>query len=162
MNKLNWVSRHPMNAGQKAIVSQMGYDGENQIKVIFGIDPIEDLQKALPCPKAWGKENCATYSQDTGCSKSPRDCGVKTVAIVAPSYVIFKLLVEGYKIIEFVNVPSARERGVFICQGAYVTSLTKIEDGDDSPSWTILGYTPQQDYVSCPLTEEEQEEGKLT
>jgi hypothetical protein len=70
----------------------------------------------------------------------------KEIAIVAPNYVATSLLNEGYTLIEFVNSPEKREKMVFVCTGAYKMKLNnKI----------------QQEYISCPLTVDEQYESSI-
>ena len=73
---------------------------------------------------------------------SLREAGVasRKVAIVAPNWVALSLLRQGYTLLEFVNQPSARARGTFLCKGAFVHTL-----GESS-------------WVASPVPIEEQEE----
>jgi hypothetical protein len=124
-----------MNNGQKAILPLLGYEKEERIEVNFGNDPKADLMRA-------GIHPC-------------------TIAVVAPHHVIFSLLTNGYRVVEFINRPSARKRGVFICEGAYVTALKEVivsHPGGLPPS---VAYLPKREYIPCPIPGEEQEEGDL-
>lgn len=118
MKNLMWVSRHPLTNGQKALLPLLGYEGEERIEVVFGDNPIDDLRAERLSP---GRE----------------------VGLVAPTFVSLALLRAGYALIEFVNQPSSRQRGVFICKGAWRHTLAESQ------------------FFPCPLAIEEQEEGNL-
>ena len=116
MKKLYFVSRHPLTNGQRATLEFLGFEGE-QINISFGDNPEEDIVEKV------GQQS--------------------EFAIVCPFSVGLDLLRKGYILYEFKNKPSARARGVFICEGVYKHSLL------------FSGFYP------CPLTAEEQEEGSL-
>jgi len=120
MSKLLWISRHPMSNGQRALLPLLGYQEEEQVALTFRGDPVGQIEKL-------------------------RERGAE-IAIVAPFHIASKLLNAGYGLIEFVNVPSARQKGIFVCQGAYRMHLG-----------TII----TMEYTHCPLSPEEQGEGDL-
>ena len=64
---------------------------------------------------------------------------VASCGIVAPTIVSLKLLRDGYVLTEFINYPSARRKGVFVCKGAYTHTLNNSH------------------FYECPMAEEEQE-----
>jgi len=115
---LIFVSRHKPTNGQIATVKQLGYNTIKSISVSFqNPNPVQDLENA----------------------------GItdKTIALVAPNYIFLELLRQGYTIIEFVNYPSIRVKGKFLCKGAWVHTLS------------------QSTFYSCPLSPEDQEAGNL-
>lgn len=73
----------------------------------------------------------------------------KIIAVVAPSYITNILLNKGYTLIEFVNSSIKREKMVFCCEGAYKYRL-------NTEKCMI-----EQEYISCPITIEEQVESSL-
>jgi len=111
-----------MNSGQRALLKRLGYDGEEKTEVLFGSNPVEDLGKAGLLPP-------------------------QVIGVVAPAYVILQLVQAGFVILEFVNAPSARQRGVFLCKGAWKYSMYCGE--------LFMEYFP------CPISLERQEEGSL-
>lgn len=119
---LPWISRHPITNGQRALLNKLGYDGEERTEVLFGSHPVEDLEKAGLLPP-------------------------QVIGVVAPAYVILQLVQVGFTVLEFVNAPSARQRGVFLCKGAWKYSLSRGE--------LFMEYFP------CPISLEKQEEGSL-
>ena len=137
MEKMIWVSRHDLTNGQVSCLPALGYKGWERKSISFGENPERDMCEAL-CPDA-GVDSCkdCQFSQQ-------RDGGCCEAGIVAPLHVGLDLLRAGWTLIEFVNVPSARTRGVFVCQGAYRHTLAKST------------------FFPCPLSAEEQEEGSLS
>jgi hypothetical protein len=114
---ISWVSRHPLTNGQEAALEAAKLVVKETIALTFGDDPVGELR---------GATNRAT------------------VALVAPMSIGLALLREGYTIVEFINSPSARQKGVFICKGLWVQTLKEGR------------------WVPCPLTPEQQEKGDLT
>lgn len=96
-----FISRHKVNNGQKALIYDEGFCDIFQKEIIFGNDPIGDLK------------NEGIHS--------------KSIGLVAPLTVHAKLLNEGYQIYEFVNVPSARQKGIYLCGG--VNIIKRNESG---------------------------------
>lgn len=115
-NKIFWFSRHPLTPAQLATLQVAGYDQIEQHNLSFQDYPEKQIAEITD---------------------------QKVVALVAPLWVNLRLLRSDYKIIEFVNVPSARKKGVFLCQGAFVHELN---------------YTQ---WVQCPVSVDEQEESSL-
>nr|URC17499.1 MAG: hypothetical protein [Lokiarchaeota virus Skoll Meg22_1214] len=151
--KLIFISRHDPNDGQVALVKSLGYSGIKKIPIVFTEDPVRDLQNA--------------------------GVNEKKIAIVAPSYISNQLLNAGFELIEFVNEPSKRERGVFVCRGAYIYKLPDLtgilQEGMERlchiTPFAWGAYTPplpskikgeiKQEFIPCPLSIEEQEESAL-
>lgn len=52
------------------------------------------------------------------------------VAGVFPGWALLELLRDGWTVVEFVNEPSARQRGVFVCRGAFVHELVQPNAAD--------------------------------
>lgn len=117
MKTLQWFSRHDLTNGQVATIKTMGYTDYEKHNMVFNDDIVEQVQN---------------ITED------------KTIALVAPvKYALF-LLREGYNLIEFENIPSARTKGVFLCKGAWWHSLN------------------QSEFFDCPIPFEEQETGDLS
>jgi hypothetical protein len=135
---LPWISRHEMTNGQRAILPLLGLDKEERVEVEFGNCPRADLMRVGIYPST-------------------------TVAVVAPSYVIYSLLLDGYRVVEFINRPSARQRGVFLCSGAYLTYLEEVVLSQPTLCPTPdKAYRPFRYFFPCPLGDKEQEEGDLS
>jgi hypothetical protein len=134
---LPWVSRHPMTNGQRAILPLLGFKKEKRIEVDFGNCPRADLARVGIQPT--------------------------TIGVVAPHHVIYSLLLDGFGVVEFINQPSARQRGVFLCSGAYLTFMEEVFLSQTTLCPTSdRAYRPFRYFYPCPLTEEEQEEGDLS
>jgi len=116
--RLVFVTRHRPTNGQVAMLGPLGYEEFEQVDLLFGDDPVGQIRKLGLEPGA-------------------------ELAVVAPTAVCLALLRAGYRLVEFVNEPSSRQRGVFICKGAYRHTLAESE------------------FVPCPLPAEEQEAGDL-
>lgn len=116
MRKLFFVSRHSLTNGQKATLKSIGFEG-CPVNISLGNNPRADIRKAIGYTKQF--------------------------AIVCPMNIGLELLRKGYTLYEFKNIPSARARRVFICQGVFKHTLAKSE------------------FIQCPLPPEEQEEGSL-
>ena len=78
------------------------------------------------------------------------------VSGVFPSWALIELLKGGMRVIEFVNEPSARARGVFVCRGAYEHHATIRHEsyGDEA----IL---EASEFLPCPIPVSEQEDSPL-
>jgi len=116
MKKLIWLSRHSLTNGQTETLKQIEYTKIEQHDMEFNDDIINQIQSITD---------------------------EKTIAIVAPLNYSLKLLRVGYTLIEFQNIPSARQKGIFLCKGLFVHTL-------DSSL-----------FINCPLSIEEQDEGSL-
>lgn len=118
MKKIYWFSRHSLTNGQVSCL-QAKY-GENiivkQENLIFNDNIVKQI------------ENITTK---------------KTIALVAPLQYGLILLRAGYKLIEFINIPSARTKGMFLCKGMNIHTLHNSE------------------FIECPIPVEKQEEGNL-
>ena len=114
-----WFSRHNLTNGQ--IATLKSYYGENitveKHDLIFTDQIITQIQEIT--------DN-------------------KVISVVAPLHYGLILLRAGYTLIDFINIPSARQNGVFICKGMNIHTLNE----------TIS--------ISCPLSIEEQEESSLS
>jgi len=117
--RLVFFSRHHPNNGQIAMLEVLGYEGFEQKDLLFGDGPVEQV-KELGLEPGSG------------------------IAVVAPTAVCLALLRAGYRLIEFVNEPSSRQRGIFICKGAWRHTLAESQ------------------FIPCPLPPEEQEAGDLS
>ena len=117
---IDFISRHTPGPAQNATC-----------KVAFGEELRHDPEKGD-----------VTFSRDENPAETLRRAGIdsRRVAIVAPTWVTLALLRQGYTLLEFVNVPSARTRGVFLCEGAFLHTLEKSR------------------FVPSPVPIEEQEE----
>ena len=113
-----WISRHDLTNGQAAMLPVLGFEGVIKISLLFGDDPVADLHKigVSPCK----------------------------IGLVAPLSVGLDLLREGFEIVEFRNKPSARQKGVFLCEGAFVHTLR------------------QSVWHKCPMPLEQQGTGDLS
>ena len=116
-----WISRHDMTHGQFETLKIIGYSGFYKNDITFTSDPVDDLVKANILDR--------------------------TIALVAPSYVVLKLLNADYRLIEFVNESSKRAKGVFTCKGAYIHEME--------------GCSIKSTYVECPIPVEKQDEASL-
>ncbi len=116
--KLGWFSFHMPNNGQMAMLPVFGADEFDHRRVTFGEDPIGQVR---------------TEGYEPG----------EIIAIVAPMSVCLPLLRAGYELVEFQNRPSAREKGLFLCVGAWVHTSERSE------------------FFFCPLSADEQEAGRL-
>ena len=119
-----WVSRHPLTNGQIETIKYMGFKRKliiGNINIDFSLKPWKDLESFDIKP--------ATYP---------------VIGVVAPTYVTLALLRKGFRIIEFVNKPSARQKGVFICEGAYFHGPSASK------------------FFPCPIAPKEQEKGSLS
>jgi hypothetical protein len=117
--KMKWVSRHDLTNGQKSLLPLLGFNSVEKINVVFENDPVGELN-------------------NIGISPPTR------IGVVAPLSVGLVLLRAGYEIIEFRNFPSARNKGVFLCEGAFIHTLD------------------QSEWIGCPMSPEDQEEGDLS
>ncbi|WP_054697705.1 hypothetical protein [Syntrophomonas palmitatica] len=115
--KIYWFSRHDLTNGQVETLKTMGYNAHEKKDLVFNDQIIEQIRGITPD---------------------------KIVALVAPLKYGLILLREGYSIIEFENVPSARQEGTFLCRGAWMHTL------QDSK------------FFPCPVPLEAQEQGDLS
>ncbi len=99
MTSLPFLSRHPPTSEERSVARRLGFDDVVQHDVTLSMNAPAELA-------SWGL--------------SP-DCDI---AIVAPLYVGLALLRAGYRLVEFVNAPDARQSGRFHCTGAYRHTLS--------------------------------------
>jgi len=119
-----WISRHPLTEGQARLIEQN-----------YGVSR-EDIVHAN-----------ITFPYDGNTADLLDGIGAKAtdvVCIVAPTYVMVDLLNVGYRLVEFVNEPSSRQKGKFLCRGAFI--------------YAIVGEEISKTFIPCPLSLEEQEE----
>jgi len=116
LKKLHWFSQHELTNGQIATLQCVGITSHEKHTIIFNDNIVEQIEEVTKC---------------------------KVIGIVAPINYALKLLRSGFKIIEFVNIPSARQRGKFLCKGLNIHTLNESY------------------FVPCPIPIEEQEEGDL-
>jgi hypothetical protein len=118
MKTIYWFSRHLLTNGQ--IATLKSYYGENvtveQYNVIFNDNIVQQIEEITD---------------------------QKVISVVAPLYYGLILLRSGYTLIDFINIPSARQKGIFLCKGMNIHTL------NDTLS------------IPCPMSEEEQEAGSL-
>jgi len=119
VKKLVFLSRHRPNNGQVAMLGVLGYEDFELKDLLFGDNPVGQV-------KGLGLEPGSEF------------------AVVAPTYVMLQFLRAGYRLIEFINEPSSRQKGVFICKGAWRHTLAESQ------------------FIPCPLPPEEQEAGDLS
>lgn len=117
-----WISRHPLTNGQIETLKAVGFKGEidHFPNLTFSMKPWEDLGHYEIKPNLF-----------------------PVIGVVAPAYVILTLIRKGFRVIEFVNLPSARRKGIFICKGAYFHGPSASK------------------FFPCPIAPEEQEAGNL-
>lgn len=117
MSKIFWFSRHQLTNGQLATLKEYFESVViEQHNIVFDDDVVNQIKEVTD---------------------------QKTIALVAPLSYGLILLRAGYTIIEFVNIPSARQKGVFLCKGMNIHTLQTTE------------------FISCPLSPEEQEKSSL-
>jgi len=124
-----WFSRHALTKGQARL-----------LKAEFGINREDIIHANITFPY---NKNAADKLVEVGATINDLVC------IVAPTYVMVDLLNAGYLLLEFVNEPSSRQRGKFLCRGAFEYVMEISEEG-------ILKW-----FIPCPLSLEEQEEVDL-
>jgi len=117
--KIFWFSRHDLTNGQIATLKQ--YYGDDitveKHNIVFNDNIVDQITEITD---------------------------QKVISVVAPLHYGLILLRAGYTLIDFINIPSARQNGVFICKGMNIHTLNE----------TIS--------ISCPLSIEEQEESSLS
>lgn len=99
MKPLYFLARHPPTDRQRVLARRIGFDDLRQEHVTFDEDPVACVQRL---------------------GLHPGD----TLALVAPLFVGLTLLRRGYRLVEFINDPTARDRGDFACVGVYTHSLS--------------------------------------
>jgi hypothetical protein len=96
-----WLSRHPLTPDQERTLKSAGYTCKLGNKsVTFSDNILEDIKKVT-----WKK----------------------VIAGVFPVTYALILLRAGYTIIDFVNVPGARDHGGFVCKGMNIHTLDSTE-----------------------------------
>jgi hypothetical protein len=70
-------------------------------------------------------------------------CVQRVVAGVFPGWALLELVRAGWAVVELVNEPGARQRGAFVCRGAFVHTLAT------------------SDFLPCPVPVADQEDGPL-
>lgn len=115
---LLFITRHKPTNGQLATAREIGFSSIVTKSIEFGDNPVEQLKEAGVYPG-------------------------NIVAVVAPLYVSLILLRAGYILVDFVNETSARQKGVFVCKGAWVHSIDSSR------------------FVPCPISLELQEQSPL-
>lgn len=128
MSQLKFVSRHEPTTGQQLVAKKLGYHSLEKTEIVFGDDPIADLENVGIKP---------TIDRNMGCSCSGHDesnfncfCGpdlwVSTPTVIAgvfPLDTALKLLRAGYVLVIFTNAKISRADNLFICTGADVLTL---------------------------------------
>lgn len=134
MKKIKFITRHSATDAQKALLKEMGYELEETMNITFSVS--EEFEIEL----------------------LNRGVTSKTIALVAPTFIHMKLLNAGYTIIEFVNEPSKRAKGVFVCKGAFKSSLRCVPCDYKGDKWDAY---INSNFYECPISIEEQEEVSL-
>lgn len=118
MSEIIFVSRHQATEPQLRTVEVEGFDSiKNFSNVIFDV-----TKPARPQLEAAGVDTS------------------KPFGMVSPGWFLRKALIEGAPTIyEFINEPSARQRGVFLCKGMVKHTSDVVE------------------FIPCPVPLEEQE-----
>jgi len=116
IKNLCWFSQHDLTNGQIETLKSVGINSHQKHNIIFNDDIVSQIETITP---------------------------EHLIAIVVPLNYGLKLLRAGYTIIEFQNIPSARQRGKFLCKGMNVHTSYKSE------------------FHPCPVPLEKQEEGFL-
>lgn len=131
-----FVSQHALTAAQVATLDAafptQGYVAYPRVEVTYRPNHVAD--------DVWGAIEALGYTED-GVWPSRYRTGV--VAGVFPTWAALELLRAGSTVVEFLNHPPARAKGVFVCKGAYVHTLLESR------------------FVPCPVPPEEQEEASL-
>jgi hypothetical protein len=100
MRPLLFISRHAPTATQRELAARLGFD---------------ELRLHDVSLTAAAADEMRTLGLGPG----------QAVALVAPLYVSLALLRAGFRVVEFVNDPAAREAGAFDCRGVYVHTLQR-------------------------------------
>ena len=137
MSVFIWASRHALTSAQKACFRLIGYEDLVilQCPITFGHDPVSQIREIEPVGTSewpWS----VFRSSEGEC-----DCERPLIGVVGPAAVVLELLRAGYAVAEFRNTPSARTKGVFLCEGMYVHTLS-------ASVW-----------YPCPIPLNEQEQG---
>lgn len=119
-----WISRHPLTEGQAKLIEQN-----------YGVNREDVIHANILFPY---NKNAVDVLAKVGATTSD------VVCIVAPTYVMVDLLNAGYRLVEFVNEPSSRQKGKFLCRGLFI--------------YAIIGEEISKTFIPCPLSLEEQEE----
>ena len=120
IEKVIYITRHVPSSAQKATAETAGYVLDQQnLNIVFNRDQVEEAVVAVLPP------------------------GHRTLALVSPGWALLELLRRGFTVLEFQNFASARQRGVFLCEGMHIHTLHKTE------------------FVHCPVPPEAQEEDVL-
>lgn len=127
--RIFWISRHALTEGQTKLIEKT-----------YHIKREDIIHANITFPY---NKNAVDEIKKLGARKSDLIC------IVAPTYVMVDLLNAEYRLLEFVNEPSSRQRGKFLCRGAFEYMVEIPEKG-------IV-----KRFIPCPLSLEEQEEVDL-
>lgn len=139
-----FISRHRPTAAQSATVAHLGVL-EHAGEIVF-----ERGRCAAQIDERLGSP--AAISDTDGLAGWGQWDRSQPVALVAPTWAMLELLNADFQLIEFVNEPSARARGVFICRGAFL---------HQSRTWLDLGRDFGSEWFPCPIPPTEQEESAL-
>jgi len=149
---LPFFSRHDPTPAQIATISQIknennqNYCGMKKMNFSFGEDPVTEIHDILRTDDYFYDKN------------DPHK-----IAIVAPLHISAKLLNDKMSLISFENMPSARDRKVFINKGAYVFSSKFQEISHNARFHKPIHFDNIIDikYVKCPISPTDQEEKSL-
>lgn len=133
-----FISRHIPTAAQAATVRERFGELVCPDPIVLEPGAVVDAcwQTLLAVDPSWSSPPCS-HDHDDGYDCTP------AVAGVFPGWALLELLRVGWLVVEFQNEPSARQRGVFVCRGAFVHTLDSSE------------------FLPCPVPVAEQEDGPL-
>lgn len=139
-----FISRHTPTAAQRATVAEHFGELVCPDPIVFEPGRVVE-QVAEQVDRLLGSPG---YSP----SYDPDDCSARQVAGVFPTWAVLELLNDGWTVVEFVNEPSARVRGAFVCRGAYVYEYLRADATEDRLRSTFL---------PCPIPPDQQEDSPL-
>lgn len=121
-----FLSRHIPTAAQAATVRARFGEMTCPVSPVLEPGRVNDQVCAAVLPE---------HREMFGYTDQPR-----VVAGVFPIWAALELMRQGWHIVEFVNEPSARERGAFVCRGAFIHS---VNEGSE--------------WLPCPISADDQE-----
>lgn len=131
MSSTAFFSRHAPTEAQQATFSALVTAEYEQHGGILGFPPLRPVNVTFAPETVL--ETIISHTEPTE----------RVIAGVFPGWALLALLRQSFGVVEFVNEPSARVRGVFVCSGAWLHTLTRST------------------FYPCPVPAAEQEESAL-
>lgn len=143
-----FISRHIPTAAQVATVEARFGDLVCAEPVVFEPGSVSDQMMAAIRPLL--SEHVWTCDDSLHDHDDLSD-DLRVVAGVFPGWALLELLRSRWTVVEFVNESSARQRGAFVCRGAFVHERLQPNAADPSD---LLRST----FIACPVPVSEQQE----